>query len=807
MDKYAFAKDPVANPSSVVQGDTYRFTLINDTVLRYEWSEDGVFEDRASTFALNRNFPSPQFSVSDSDEKLEIRTSSYQVTYNKKRFDKWGLIVSFSNKNTLWGADWRYGEVVQNLGGTARTLDEVDGRCELEPGILSRAGYSVLDDSGTMLFEDEGGFVGPRKAGDRIDGYLFSYGHDYKTAMQSFFSISGRQPLLPRWALGNWWSRYYAYSDKEYIELMDKFEAEEVPLSVAVIDMDWHEVFGDHIPHAGWTGYTWEKKYFPDPTAFTKALHDKYKLKITLNDHPHAGVHHHEDQYEAMAKDLGHDTSEKAPILFNPASPDFMHSYLNTLHRSLEKDGCDFWWIDWQQGPYSRIPGLDPLWLLNHFHFLDHEQQQGLHKALIFSRFGGPGSHRYPVGFSGDSIMTWESLEFQPEFTATASNIGFGWWSNDIGGHMGGYRDDELAARWVQLGVFSPIMRLHSSNSPWASKEPWLYRKEFGLSMRRFLRLRHRMLPYLYTSNVSSALDDEPIMQPLYWKFPQRDEAYEKPNQYYFGANLVVAPVVKPRDKRTGVAPVDVWVPPGRHVDILSGLIYDGDRQVRMYRGIDHLPILAPEGAIVPLDKASTPGNGCANPTGYEILVVVGKDGKFTIREELQDDETPASGESQSTIREIELEYDQAKGQLKFNSTGKEWTIRFVSLLTNPSSLGLTVNGYTLPDSKVTVEDITPDGDRTTIPGLVVELPKLGDDHAAVVLDLGPDPQLAPIDQLPRVQALILDAQMDMHAKDKIWGVVTSDKPAHVKIGQLASLGLDEQLLGPVVEILAADGR
>jgi hypothetical protein len=139
--------------------------------------------------------------------------------------------------------------------------------------------------------------------------------------------------------------------------------------------------------------------------------------------------------------------------------------------------------IDWQQGEHSRIPGIDPLWyvlpasgrlsqgglsnnltsrMLNHFQFLDTGRDG--RKSIIFSRFSGPGSHRYPVGFSGDSVVSWASLEFQPEFTATSSNIGYGWWSHDIGGHMLGGRNDELVTRWVQYGVFSPIFRLHSTH-------------------------------------------------------------------------------------------------------------------------------------------------------------------------------------------------------------------------------------------------------------------------------------------------------------------------------------------------------
>lgn len=119
---------------------------------------------------------------------------------------------------------------------------------------------------------------------------------------------------------------------------------------------------------------------------------------------------------------------------------------------------------------------LDPLWLLNHYHYQDScKNAEG---GVILSRYAGPGSHRYPVGFSGDTIISWNSLRFQPYFTATASNIGYSWWSHDIGGHMLGDYDEELQTRWLQFGVFSPITRLHSSRSPFNSKEPWFFQKQ-----------------------------------------------------------------------------------------------------------------------------------------------------------------------------------------------------------------------------------------------------------------------------------------------------------------------------------------
>lgn len=217
--------------------------------------------------------------------------------------------------------------------------------------------------------------------------------------------------------------------------------------------------------------------------------------------------------------------------------------------------------IDQGKGSKSAIPGLDPLWILNHFHYLDIKRK-GL-RPMILSRYAGAGSHRYPIGFSGDTIISWESLNFQPYFTATASNIGYGWWSHDIGGHMNGVKDDELAVRWVQFGVFSPIMRLHSSCNPFSGKEPWRYNAIAESIMKDFLRLRHRMIPYLYTMNKLSSRDGIPLIQPMYYHHPMKPEAYKVTNQYYFGSELIVCPITKPMNGKLGVAKFTAWLPEG----------------------------------------------------------------------------------------------------------------------------------------------------------------------------------------------------------------------------------------------------
>ncbi|ERF71233.1 hypothetical protein EPUS_08151 [Endocarpon pusillum Z07020] len=811
-----FPTRPVANPKAVVSGEKYRFTVLTDALIRYEYAPDGIFEDRASTFAINRDLGSvPDFETYEDESGLEIITERLHLTYDRQPFSSSGLVVDVKGKITNWGSQWRFGidenlwEGVENFGGTARTLDGVDGRCKLEGGIIGRVGYATIDDSVSMLF-DGNGWVGSRRPGGtqgkRIDGYLFAYGLSYKEAIKAFYAVSGKQPVIPRWALGNWWSRYYEYRAAEYLSLMDLFQQEKIPLSVAVLDMDWHYVHEDRVTTAGWTGYSWNKQLFPDPKGFCEALHER-RLKVTLNDHPADGVHAFEDVYETMAKFMGFDTSQKKPILFNPTNKTFFDAFFDVLHRELEENGVDFWWIDWQQGTFSRIPGIDPLWMLNHFHFLDNARDGK--RPIIFSRYGGPGSHRYPIGFSGDTRASWASLDFQPEFTATASNIGYGWWSHDIGGHMLGAKDDELSTRWLQYGVFSPIMRLHSTLSEWQSKEPWNYRTEFEEIMKKFLRFRHRMIPYLYSMNVRAATEDEPLVQPLYWQYPRAQDAQHNKNQYFFGSELMVAPITKPRHLQTGLGTVKAWLPPnGRYVDIFTGTVYDGGRILNLYRQLTEYPVFASEGSIVPLDAAEVPVNGGTNPKDYELFVVVGKDGKFSIFEDSRDDpEDRNTGGQAYEQRQIPITWTQAEGCLRIGPVKSDvgaadaeprrnWKVKFISC-----------SGIELKNVAIVDFDVGISMDRSMAGGFTINITDVPSDKEAVI-EIGKNPQLDILDIKEPVRSMINGFQCRFDIKDKLFECIKEDGLSiAARSSRLLAVEVEEKLVGPVFELLLADSR
>ncbi len=623
-DLSMFEMHPKADDRFVIKGDKYRITVLTEQMLRLEYSENGVFEDRATRLAFNRAFAEPEFSTYYENGFLNIITKYFHLIYDEKPFSAEGLQINVEGNRF-----WYYGQKTPTLGGTLRTLDNVFGAKDLPAGILSNArGVAVVDDSKTIAIGEDGWPV--PVTGNRTDLYFFGYNYDFEKCIQDFYRLSNPVPLLPRYTLGNWWSRYYKYTEESYLALMDKFAEKKIPLSVSVIDMDWHLTatpdpvrFG-----SGWTGYTWNKEYFPDHKRFLASLGER-KLKTTLNLHPKDGIRAFEEVYPALCKRLSKDPETGRPIEFDVSDRSFLEGYFDTVLNPMEDNGVDFWWIDWQQPGGMRVAGYDSLWMLNHCHYVDNARRGN--RPLTLSRYAEIGSHRYPLGFSGDTDVSWASLDFQPYFTATAANVGFSWWSHDIGGHMRGNHDNELQTRWVQYGVFSPINRLHSSPSEFTSKEPWNFGECEGVQS-DFLRLRHKLIPYIYTMMYRNCKEGIPMVRPLYHKYSRDRNAYVNKNEYFFG-DLIAAPITSKRDEETRLSKVKVWLPRGKFIDFFSGRIYDGDRFIDCYRTIEDFPLFAKAGSIIPLSGEYIE-NGTENPAKLELNIYGGDSGSFTMIED-----------------------------------------------------------------------------------------------------------------------------------------------------------------------------
>lgn len=789
---YRIKTEGHAEDAAIIQGEKYRFTVLTEEMIRLEYCEDGQFEDRATQCVIDRKFKVPEYQVIENEESLEIITDKIHLVYNKQKFTDYGLSVQVRGNISVYHSIWHFGEEATDLRGTARTLDEADGAIELEHGIISRFGYGILDDSRSLVITEDG-WVEPRKE-DCIDIYFLGYGHEYEHCLKDYYHLTGKTPLLPRYALGNWWSRFYRYNDQEYKALMTRFEKEEIPFSVSVIDMDWHLVDIDPKYGSGWTGYTWNKELFPDPKEFMTWLHD-HGLKVTLNVHPAGGVQAHEEKYKEMAEAMGRDWEKEEPVNFDVTDQKFLKAYFEYLHHPNEEEGVDFWWLDWQQGGLSKIPGLDPLWMLNHYHYLDSGRRGK--RRLTFSRYAGMGSHRYPVGFSGDTIISWESLAFQPYFTANASNVGYGWWSHDIGGHMKGYRDEELSTRWIQFGVFSPIMRLHSSNSAFTGKEPWNYNAVSENIMKRYLKLRHEMIPYLYTMNYHASHDGQPLIRPMYYLEPEQPEAYEVPNEYYFGTELVVCPITEPTDKAAGTACVKAWIPEGKWYDIFSGLKYDGGRMLELYRSLEDIPVLAKEGAIIPLTDLTEYTNSVENPKELAVKIVPGKKNAFILMEDTgdtcKDKEENWAQTKLEWINENEFIIHPANGNLDVIPKRRTWKMEFYGIV-DVDNLEVTVGGKAIETERI--YDEKRHICQVNIPETEVT--------EQITISFSKGYLLRENNKPAEIFALLYQAKIEYEVKEKIYAYMKEGKTSNEMLGIIQAMHLPDSVYGMLSEVLLA---
>jgi hypothetical protein len=671
---------PLADPLAVVTVDEARFTVLGPRLLRVEYHPRGRFVDAPSQIFWYRNQPVPAYTTRQEQGWLEIETEALRL--------RWRMGAPFAAEslqidNKMDDSNWAWGDKdTANLGGTARTLDTYDGPRELEPGLLSRLGWTLVDDSRRLLFTDDG-WLAARPDDEGFDIYYFWYGSDYSSALRDYFRIAGPPALVPRWALGNWWSRYWAYTQAELGGLMLDFQRRQVPLSVCIIDMDWH-ITQTGNTSSGWTGYTWNKELFPDPQGFIQFLHT-LGIKTALNLHPADGIHPHEAAYPQMAQAVGVDPESKQPVPFEITDPTFAEAYLRLLHHPQEAIGIDFWWMDWQQGNPARLPGLNLLWWINHLHYYDLGRD-GVKRPFLFSRWGGLGNHRYPIGFSGDTVVSWATLAFQPHFTATAANVGYSWWSHDIGGHFAGIEDAELYTRWVQFGVFSPILRLHSTNNPYHERRPWGFDPTTEQAAVNALHLRHTLVPYIYSAAWRNQAEGTALVRPLYHLEPENSAAYACPDCTTFGEELIAAPFVEPADSETRLSRQAAWLPEGDWFDFFDGRWFEGDAWHALYGTLDSIPVFARAGAIVPLAGASGMF-GTPNPVELELRIFPGAPGKFVLYEDDGETQAYQQGGYAQTTYQLVWEANQAifhihpaTGQTALIPDQRSYTLRFFAM-------------------------------------------------------------------------------------------------------------------------------
>lgn len=640
------------NPNSdqiITFGKNARFTVMATNLIRLEYAEHGIFLDAPTLAIANRSMSPTNCSISIDKQSIEIKTDELTMSYKDtgEGFTSENLKIKY-NVGGING-DWCFGSIDNGiLAGTLRTLDQMDGEqlvqnngknvitweiddAKLEyttpefiPGYISRSGYTLFDDSKSIPLSEfnerkEPWVAEPRK-GLNHDLYFAAYGEDFYRGLKTMAKILGKQPIPPRFSFGLWFSRFWEFTDRDLEEIIETHDQFNIPLDVMVIDMDWHKL--------GWTGYSWDPTFFPAPGDTLAYIQDK-DIKITMNLHPAEGVAKHEDQYAAMCQDMGVLPDSGETIGFDCTDPKFIDAYFRHLHHPFEDQGIRFWWMDWQQGQKSAIEGLDPLPWINELHWRDLARRFPDRRPMIFSRFGGPGAGRYPIGFSGDTHISWNSLAFQPYFTATAANIAYGYWSHDIGGHF--MTDDtapELYTRWVQFGTYSPVLRLHETKSTEDHRFLWNYKRPYQDVLIATARKRYQLLPYITSESYHCWQNDTSICMPMHYEYPRSEDAYLAKDQYFFGRQMLVMPITKPADPQTELSKVKIWIPEGEWIDFCHGIKHQGPKWIEESYALNQIPIFVQPGSIW-VEQKTTQRTGVGSYDNLEIIVVEGSDGQY----------------------------------------------------------------------------------------------------------------------------------------------------------------------------------
>ena len=611
------------NEKNVVQGAKYRFTVLTERLIRMEYSEEGIFEDRPTELVWYRNMPRVDFKLKEDKKYLEIETKYFRLTYIKEnpflgtKFNPMAnLKVDLLNTDRIW----YYGHPeVRNYGAPGMSLDD-SKKLKLKKGLYSVDGFASIDDSKSNIFSETGDII--YRNSKAIDVYLFMYLKDFASCLTDYYDITGKPALIPRYALGNWWSRNVEYNDSSLNELVASFEENEIPLSVVLLDKHWHKNRINDKTYE--TGFSWNSELFANPKKMINYLHKK-GIRIGLNVDPMEGILPYEDKFDKISEYLKKD--ENGAIPFNVLDPKTVDAYLKILVHPLDQMEVDFYWIN-----YEETEKLEELFLLDHYHFNDMKRDYK-RRPIILSRNNMYAPHRYPVLYSGKTIVSWDTLRMIPIHNASATNIGCSFWAHDIGGYYKGTEDNELYTRYVQLGVFSPILKFGSDEGKYYKREPWKWGIKTYTIVKDYLNLRHKLIPYLYAESYKYHKSGMPLIMPIYYKYPEMYDDSNYRNGYYLGTELFISPIINRKDYVMNRAIHKFYLPDGVWYDFVTGKKFlGGQNYVSFFKDEDY-PVFARAGSIITMGT-NEEINNTNPPKNLEIHIFPGLSNTYNLYED-----------------------------------------------------------------------------------------------------------------------------------------------------------------------------
>ncbi len=628
----------LSNEGCVFRGNNYRITVLTERLVRLEYDAAGAFNNYETSIVKNRYFDMPDFNKKEDENYLVIETRYFSLTYVKNSAFSSRTLTAKYNDSKI---EWFYGnKEVRNLKSCNVSLDYLKEKPELLNGLFSEDGIATIDDSRSLCFDSESNVViKDYNVKNHIDLYLFIYGKDFGLCLSDYFHLTGNPPLIPRYALGNWWSREYSYTDKDVLSLIDKFVREDIPISIFLLDNGW-EVVSDTKKD----GFTFNPNLFPNPVEFIKNVHAK-KIKIGVKINPQNGFGPNDQYYEEAKKYITPNANGIIP--FNPYDMKNIDIFLKLFKYPLDAMGVDLLWNDYFDND------KDKLYLVNYY--LSKDNSKYNKRSLILSRNSTYSAHLFNVLYSGKNLIDWNTIKMLPFYNLSSANIGVSFWSHDVGGSVGGIEDSDLYLRSIQLGVFSPIFRFNTEKGKYFKREPWKWDVVTKEIATNYMKLRHKLIPYIYTEAYNYSKKGTPIIRPFYYNNLLFYDDVNYSNQYYFGSAFMISPIINPMDEMISGRTVQrFYIPSGVWYDFNNSKRFLGNHKYVAFYSIDDYPIFVKQGSIIPL-AGDDSYMGYANPKTLEIHVFPGESNTYHLYED--DGETMDYQKGKYVITELDYNY------------------------------------------------------------------------------------------------------------------------------------------------------
>jgi len=519
-------------------------------------------------------------------------------------------------------------------------------------------------------------------------------------------------------------------------------------------------------------------------------MHDR-GVRVGINIDPIEGIGEHEEKFRLITTELGLINTKKIP--FNAFDKTFIAIYFNHLIKPLDSLGVDFYWIDYNYD-------LNSLKALNHYHFMNYYRDTR-YRPMLFSRNSVTASHLNGIHYSGNTEVDFKTLDYIPSFNSSGSNIGLSWWSHDIGGFKGGMEDSELYIRYVQLGTYSPIFRFACERGHYYKREPWNWDIKTYTIAKEYCLLRHSLIPYLYTENYKYHKTGLPLIQPLYYSYPEIVDEPAYKNEYYFGSELLVKPITKKQDNVMNRCVEQIFLPKGTWYDFKTGKKFPGNkRYVAFYKDEDY-PVFAKSGSIIPLAILPENINDTNPPTGLEIHVFPGRSNIYKLYED--DGISRLNEEGYYIITAIDYNYlannytliiRPIEGKAGIIPKNRDYKIRFRNTR-EAEGVSAFINGTEIP-----IESYSEDQDFIVIAKNVPTTSQL------TINCKGKDIEIDAVRLINEdIERIISDLQIPTELKTKIDNILFSELPINKKriaIRKLSKVGLEKKNIRMFLKLL-----